>query len=474
MAGLGTGGFMCVYSQTQEFDQVFRDKVFIEGINVGGLTKEEAKAQISKMVKEKEEAKSILLYSKDQEWMIPHSRFKGENNMDQVLEKAFKIGHEGNVIQRFRAFTNKSVEDVAFTLEGSYQESVAAEILKEYEEALYVAPQDASMIRKDKKFFITPEQAGQKLDLEATAERLNAAYQSEEEDKVEAVIVKVEPKITSSYYNNVQSPIASFYTTYTNKDPERNINLKVGAKTINTSVGPGETFALSDYFGIISAENGYKNSKVIVNGKLVDGIGGGICQVASTLYNSVLLTDLEIVSRQNHSLPVGYIPLGRDATYASGVIDFKFKNPTDYPAYVESYVENNRLYVNIFGHESLKPDHDVKFESVVMEVVPAPEPKYTDDPSLAKGKEVVELRGLEGKKVNLYKYIYKDGNLVDKVLENQSYYRPRAAIIRRGTKEVSAPEPVVEAKPEEEVPEVDKPQEVLDDPGILDLYEEQL
>ena len=472
IAGLGTGGALCVYSTAKEFDEIYMDGIYIEDTHIGGLTKEEAKSQVSKAVKDKEGQKSITFYGEDKKWEIPYTKLQGKYNIDKVLEEAFEIGRTGNTLERFRAFTSKNIEKQQLTLDRVHNPDVAQEIISEYKDEFYIAPKNAIMERREKKFIISPEQAGQKLDIEATAEKLNNMYASNIEGQIEAVIVPVDAQITSSYYDHVQSPIASFYTTFSNADPDRNINLKVGASTINTSVGPGETFALSDHFGNITRENGYKTSKVIVNGKLVEGIGGGICQVASTLYNSVLLTDLKVTSRQNHSLPVGYIPLGRDATYASGAIDFKFENPTEYPAYVESYVEGNRLYVNIFGHESLKPDSEVKFESVVTEVIPAPAPKYENDPNLAKGVEKEDLSAREGKKVNLYKYIYKDGQLVDKVLENKSYYRPRAAIIRVGTKEVPlAPEPEPEVETEPELPEENTP-EIINDPSQMSLYEE--
>lgn len=442
LAGLATGSMICIYTKTKEFDKVFRDEIYIQETYIGGLTKEEARDKVSKVVKDKEKSRYITFYGDDKRWEIPFEEFKAEHNIDEVLDEAFQLGHTGNMLQRYREFTSKDKGKMEFTLKRSYDKERAKEILKEYEEEFYVSPKNATMVRENRKFIITQESTGQRLDVDATAGKLNAVYEAGEEGKVEAVIAQVEADITSSFFDNVQSPIASFYTSYTNVDLNRNTNLKVGAQKINTSLMPGETFALSEHFGDITADNGYKTSKVIVDGELVDGIGGGVCQVASTLYNSVLLTDLQIVSRQNHSQPVGYIPLGRDATYATNAIDFKFKNPTEYPAYVESYVENNRLYVNIFGHESLKPDTDIKFESVVTEVVPAPAPKYEKDPTLEKGTEVEKLSPRDGKKVNLYKYTYKDGKLIDKILENQSYYRPRAGIIRVGTKEVSvAPEP---------------------------------
>ncbi len=453
IAGLGSGAYIYMFTKIKDFDEIFRAGIYVEETYIGGLTREKAKDEVTKMVTTKKESKNITLLGDDEEIIIPYDKFKAKYNIDEILDQAFLIGHEGTTIQRFRDFTSKEVQKVTFTLTRSYDEKIAEEIVKEYADNFYIAPTDATMTRENKKFIITPEKPGQELDIESTAKHLNDIYSLEEEGKIEAIIRVVDAKKTSSYFDNVQTPISSFYTSYGNADPDRNVNLSVGAGKINTSIEPGEVFALSDYFGIISADQGFKNSKVISNGELVDGIGGGICQVASTLYNSVLLTDLKIVSRQNHSLPVGYIPLGRDATYASGSIDFKFENPTEYPAYVESYVEKNKLYVNIYGHESLKPDHDIKFESVVTEVVSAPAPKYQKDSSLEKGKQVQQVSPLQGKKVDLYKYTYKDGKLVDKVLENKSYYRPRAAIIRVGTKEVPQEAPQVEPIVEPEAPQ---------------------
>lgn len=474
IGGLSTGGFMYIYSQSKAFNEVFMDGVFVEDIALGGLSKQEAKSQILEMLANKDKDKTIILHGNGQETVIPVAKFAPEYNVDEVLEEAFKIGHEGNILERYKASNNKEKIINKFTLSYSYNKEAAQEIIKEYASGVYVAPKNATMVRENKQFIITPEKPGQEVDIETTAEKMNTLYDSEGEGKVEAVIVPILPERTSAYFEQVQTPVASFYTSFNNADQNRNTNLKIGSGTINTLLEPGETFALSNYLEPITAKNGYKSSKVILNGKLVDGIGGGICQVASTLYNSVLLTNLEIVARQNHSLPVGYIPLGRDATYASDVIDFKFKNPTQYPVYIESYCENNRLYVNIFGNESLKPDNDIKFETVVAEVVPAPATKYEDDPTLPKGQKVQELAPLDGKKVKLYKCIYKDGKLIDRVLESNSYYRPRAGIVKVGTKEeapaAGTPEP---ANPDEghKIPE--EP-EVIEDSSQMDLYEEQV
>lgn len=469
--GFTSGALMYIYSQVKNFDQVFADGIFVEEVYIGRLTKDEAKHQIISKLEEINSKKSIILYGSNQEYPIPYTEFDVEYNIDEVLDNAFKIGHEGNIIQRFQVFTSKNVSKNTFNLKHSYSKEKVDSIIKSYSDKFLIKPEDATMVRKDRKFIITPEKPGQELDVTATAKKTYKLFDNQKDGKVEVVITPTKAKKTSQYFEKVQNPISSFYTSYNNSDLNRNTNLVVGAKTINSVVEPGETFSLAEHLEPITYNNGYRSSKVIVNGKLVDGIGGGICQVASTLYNSVLLTNLKVTQRQNHSLPVGYIPLGRDATYASNVIDFKFTNPTDYPVYIESYNENNRLYVNIYGHESLKPDNEIKFESVTTEVIPAPEPKYVDDPTLPKGEKKQELAAIDGKKVNLYKCIYKDGKLIDKILESKSYYRPRAAVIHVGTKEDSIKETINQDIKEQENKNQEVP--VIEDTSFMDLYEEQ-
>ena len=242
------------------------------------------------------------------------------------------------------------------------------------------------------------------------------------------------PEFTEASLKDVQTLVSSFSTSYNNASANRNENLKVASEKINCMLLPGEVFYLSNQLEPFTEEEGYRNAGTIVNGKIEDSLGGGICQVSSTLYNAILLTDLEIVMRQNHSLTVSYVPLGRDATYNTGTIDFKFKNNSGYPIFIEGYCENNQVVTNIYGHKSLKSEYDIKFESEVTEVIPAPATKYVDDATLDEGKEVVDVTAIDGKRVNLYKLYYKNGVLERRVLVNSSYYRARAAVIKRGTK----------------------------------------
>lgn len=440
--GILIGAMTYIFTSVKAYDQKFTQGVSIENIDVGGMTKEDAYILVDNKLKENLKNQFIEITDDKQQYKINLSELGTQYQLEQVIEEAFQIGHEGNLFKRYK--NSKRVLDPPRNFEVAYNYELpkVEEVLKNYASHFYVAPIDATIERKDRKFVITSEKPGRELNIDATAKDIMLALEQETRpSKIGVTLTEIKPVYTSEALKEVQAPISSFYTYYNNADQDRNINLEVAAARINDLLMPGEVFELSEHLEPITAASGYKSSKVIVNGRIEDGIGGGVCQIASTLYNAVLLSNLDITVRRNHSLPVAYVPLGRDATYATGGIDFKFQNNSKYPVFIESYCENNRVYVNIFSHPSLKPEYDeIKFQSETIEIIDAPPTQYIDDPELPIGTEIQDLAPLQGKKVKLYKLCYKDGQLVKKEVVNTSYYRPRAEIIKVGKKEMKQPE----------------------------------
>ena len=161
-----------------------------------------------------------------------------------------------------------------------------------------------------------------------------------------------------------------------------------------------------------------------------------MCQVSSTLYNAVLYSELDVVERQNHSLKVGYLDYGYDATLAGDYIDFKFKNSTNYPVYVESYLTDNQVICNIYGYEERPANRKLKFENMLVDVIEQGPKVIKETDELPEGEERVEVKPLKGYKYKLYKLVYVDDKLQEKVLVNNSYYKPRAEEVLIGTKKV--------------------------------------
>lgn len=440
---LGTIGYMC--TQVKAFEQAFAENVYIEDLAVGGLTKEEAKAKLEQEKVEEVSKQLLILTNEKVSVEIPFNDLGITYNIDEIVNEAFQIGHDEGFFKKYKIYKNGLGEPQTFELTRSFDEDKIKPQLESYAEHFYIKPVNATLARKNKQFIITKEVNGECLDLNATEENILTALKDPRNIDVDQISVDVVtqviiPEYTEQILQDSQTLISSFSTSYNNADANRNENLKVAAHKITRMLLPDEIFYLSNQLEPFTAEAGYKSAGTIVNGKIEDSLGGGICQVGSTLYNAVLLTDIEVVKRQNHSLAVSYVPLGRDATYNTGTIDFQFKNNSQYPLFIEGYCENNQVIVNIYGNKDFKSQYEVKFESDVTEVIPAPETKYKDDPTLDEGKEVVEVTALDGKRVNLYKLYYKNGSLVKRVLVNNSYYRPRAAVIKRGTKKVAVPE----------------------------------
>ena len=396
---------------------------------------------LEEKLKESESKKKIVLTKGKKTVEIPCNKLGMKSDLKALLDVAFETSHAGNFFERFENAKHKKDMNLDLTLSHSYDTTLIKQAVEEVKDQFYIAPVDATISRKHGQFVTTNEKSGQTLDVVATVATIEEVLNSNHEEivAVEACVTAIAPKYTVASFENSKKLIASFSTSYNNSDLGRNKNLEVAAANISDTLLPGEVFSLAEHLEPITYEAGYRESNVIVNGKLEKGIGGGVCQVASTLYNAILLTNLDITMRQNHSLAVSYVPLGRDATYATGAIDFKFKNNLDSVVMIDAYCANNNVYVNIYSSPAAKPQYEVKFLSEVVEEVGAPETKYIDDPTLEVGQEVVETRALDGKRVKLYKLFYDtNGNLVKKVVANNSYYKPRAAVIRRGTKAVPA------------------------------------
>ena len=183
---------------------------------------------------------------------------------------------------------------------------------------------------------------------------------------------------------------------------------------------------------------GYKMAGVYNNGKVEQGMAGGVCQVTTTLYNAAIMAELEIVERHPHSMTVGYVPLGRDAAVAGTYKDLKFRNNTEYPIMIEAYAANGKLVMNIFGHEVHNAGRKVSFDTVYEATVPKPAEKITEDPNRPEGEREITSKGRTGSKVSVYKTV-TDGGKTKREWFSSSSYRAVADEVTVGTKKVEAP-----------------------------------
>ncbi len=295
---------------------------------------------------------------------------------------------------------------------------------------IYKEPQDAYVSKNPTTVHTHVNGVDFKISIEEAKELL-------EEDKKEYIIpLKITvPKKTLSDLGEEAFPdkLATFTTRYDPSNVNRSNNLSISAEKIDgTIIMPGETFSYNQTVGERTIAEGYKEAGAYAGGRVVQDVGGGICQTSSTLYNAALLANLEIVDRSNHQFLTSYVPAGRDATVSWGGIDFKFKNNRTYPIKIEASAKNGVCTMSIVGIKEEK-EYEVVIQPVVLSYIPYTT-KYENDSTLEEGKEVVEQAGYTGCTSETYRILKLNGNVVSKTLLSKDAYDPMTKIIKRGTK----------------------------------------
>ena len=257
-----------------------------------------------------------------------------------------------------------------------------------------------------------------------------------------------EPKGSAEELAQVTDVLGSFTTSYKTSGSSRSANVANGCSLINgTTLYPGEEFSTYKTVSPFSVANGYYMAGSYVSGKVVDSLGGGICQVSTTLYNAVLLSELEVTERYNHSMIVGYVDPSADAAIAeSSGKDFKFVNNTDYPIYIEGYTHDKQITFNIYGKETRDAGHSVRYESEVLETITPPADQIYADAGQPIGYIVTESAHI-GYKARLWKITMENGVEVSREQVNSSTYKmvPRSATVGTATSDPQAYEEIMAA-----------------------------
>lgn len=301
-------------------------------------------------------------------------------------------------------------------------DKIHAEIHKEAKDAYF----------EEDPFKVYPEVKGVDFDVDKAKQLLN---ENNNNTEITIPLKYTNPKTTlkNLKINLFPDELSTFFTQYDEKNKDRNTNLKIAAAKIDgTILSPGEEFSYNKIVGARSIEAGYKEAKIYQNGKVVDGLGGGICQISSTLYNAVVLANLDVTERFNHQFITSYVKPGYDATVAYGSKDLKFKNNRTYPIRIDVYVSNGMATVNIYGIKE-KQEKEVSIEVETISTIPY-ETKYITDSSLTSGEEKLKQRGADGVIVNSYKITKENGTIISKELLSKDTYKPLERIIAKSAK----------------------------------------
>jgi vancomycin resistance protein YoaR len=280
---------------------------------------------------------------------------------------------------------------------------------------------------------VRPSQPGRELDVAAAARAILAAAVSPGDRVAKLVVQRATPERTTREARamGITGRVAG-YTTYYGGEPNRIHNVQLVARMVDGAViAPGETFSFNGTTGERSSERGFREAPVIINGELQNGIGGGVCQVSTTVFNAAYEAGLPIESRTNHALYIAHYPQGRDATVNYPDIDLKFKNDTGRWLLLRTFVGSSALTVKLYG----TPQHRrVESETAPLDFTGPTGVKRLPDPSLWSGTEVVDDFGEPSRKTSVTRRVYSRGGTLLSESTWTSWYRSEPKTIRYGTK----------------------------------------
>lgn len=295
---------------------------------------------------------------------------------------------------------------------------IRSEIYKEAKDAYYT---------KDP-FTVYPHVDG--VDFAVSMEEATSLLNNSDQNTVTIPLSITKPKVTTNQIGTEAFPnlLATYSTTFSASNTNRTTNIRLASNKINGVVlMPGETFSYNKVVGKRTAAAGYKSAAVYVNGRVENGIGGGICQVSSTLYNTALRANLEIIKRSNHRFATGYVPLSTDATVSWGGPEFIFKNSRKYPIKIVSHVNGGKITVSIYGCKE-EVEYDVVIQSQTLQTIPM-KTVYRVNTSLPQGTKKTVQKGHGGYKSRAYRILKLNGSVVSKQLLSTDTYAQLETII---------------------------------------------
>ena len=496
--------FSTVFALTNINNEKIISGVTIKGVEVSGLTKEEAIAKLQTIYSEKMKNNIMLQYEELESELNP-TLMEVNYNVEKAVNEAYSLGRDGNIfINNYHILgtligkkdfdvdmtmneetTKQTINDIGANLPGIMMESSYSieedeliiirgkegvvistdTLLSEVKDMLndihetdnvieipvetktpqeidvdkihsevYQEAQDAYYTKDP--FTVYPEVEGIDFDVEKAKEMI--AAEVKDEYVIELIITK--PKVTLEDIGTEAFPdrLSTFSTRYNAADKDRTTNLVIACQKLNGKVlMPGETFSYNETLGPRTYAAGYRNGKIYENGQVVDGLGGGICQISSTLYNAALMSDMEIVERRNHQFVTSYVNAGRDATVVYGLTDFRFKNTRTYPVRLVASAKGGVATVSIYGIKEPDREYTYSFKTETVSTIPYTT-KYVEDSSLAEGKEVVTQSGTNGLVSKTYMTKMLNGKVISTKLLSTDTYSAMQRIVKRGTSKTTS------------------------------------
>lgn len=410
-------------------EETLKEGVLIQGMDLSGMNRGEAAAAVEQYVEETLRPVTVtLLTSNNTEVQVTAGDLGITWSNPEILDEALAIGTQGNVIVRYKALKDLQHEPVNYELTFSYDINAINDILTQQCSQYDQPAINASLKRENGVFTVVEGQTGYLLDVETSIDTIYNYMTKEWDLQPCSIALDVEvdqPMGSAEELSRVSDVIGSYTTSFSTSGSDRSANVSNGCRLIDgTTLYPGEEFSTYEAVAPFTEKNGYYMAGSYLNGKVVDSLGGGICQVSTTLYNAVLRAELEVTERYNHSMIVTYVDPSADAAIAeSSGKDFKFVNNLDVPIYIEGIIEGKKITFNIYGEETRSSDRQVTYESKVLEVINPPGELLYANASQPIGYLVRSDSAHIGYKAQLWKVVTENGVEVERTQVNSSSYK---------------------------------------------------
>ncbi len=445
-----------VAQEIAPYETVYGENIYINDVSIAGMTPEQALQTLKQTMNQRVHDWSLEL--KYGGWTFYTLNYPAlgitfnEAQLYPFLNEAWALTHTGDVFARQKAIKERVNNPYqAYTTKKEFDETSLTNILEQIAQHINAEPRDAALLqfRPDEKdpFFIQDEQVGRKLDVAETKKQILEKAAAGTGGSYELQPVITEPAVKRADIEKTVTLRAEASTAISKNSTEnRNNNIRVSMAKINGLIlEPGEKFSFNKIVGPRTLQAGFFEADEQVSGEMVLGVGGGVCQVSTTIYQAALLNDLEIVKRSIHSAPVLYTEKGQDATVfftRDREIDFQFKNTSGGKIYFTAHVEpgsNKKTLVakvRIYG-PSLGDKVTYRLHSVIDQVLTTFDVTYVPDKNheyvTYKDETKLAQKTIDGYQVSTYLRKYVDGVMVEERLVSTDKYNPKPAEYWRGT-----------------------------------------
>ena len=411
--------------------------VSIDKLDVSGMTREEALAALESYEKNLG-GQSIKLGIGDNVIEAKLSDLGVTFDNEDLVDEAIGVGHVGNIVKRYKDQKDLQHSGKTFPLSWQTNEDTVRTYVENNCTKYDKKAQNASLTRENGAFNFVAGTEGLELNVDSAvrtiSDYLENSWTSDNTAVLNLETQVTEPEGSAEELANIKDLLGSFTTSFSTSGSNRCKNVSSGASHINgTVLYPREEFSAYETVSPFTEANGYAMAGSYLNGEVVDSMGGGICQVSTTLYNAVLRAELNVTERSPHSMTVHYVDLSEDAAIAGTYKDFKFVNSTEYPIYIEGYTTSDKkITFNIYGKETRDKNRTISFESQMVSETPATT-ILQEDAGQGIGYKAVSSKGSSGYVAELYKIVKVNGVETDRIKVNKSTYKGTNRVVTYGT-----------------------------------------